>query len=92
MYTLLVSAQLLVELLILLVILHYFFKRREESVGYRFLTEANSRNWLRCKFLWGIAANIRIMLAIAYLVFVLELLDLSMEAFVLKLEVVVYLH
>ncbi len=92
MDALLVFTELPLQFLILLVFEHYLLEGGEETVGEGFFAGADGGNWLRGKLLWSIAADVRVMFSIAHLVLVLKLLDLSMEALVLLLEVVVYLH
>jgi len=74
------------------VVEHYLLEGGEEAVGEGFFAGADSGNWLRGKLLWSIVADVRVVFSITHLVLVLKLLDLSMEALVLLLEVVVYLQ
>lgn len=92
MDAILVSTQLLLQLLILLVIEHHFLEGGEEAIGEWLLAEADGGDGLGGEFLWSVLAYIGMQLAIAHLVPVLEVLDLSMKALVLQLEVVIYLH
>ncbi len=89
---LLVFTELPLQFLILLVFEHYLLEGGEETVGKGFFAGADGGNGLRGKLLWSIAADVRVMVSIAHLLLVLKLLDLSVEALVLLLEVVVYLH